>query len=156
MKNAQLIYNGLLKFYPHNYRKEFGAQMMQTFIDHYQDVEKSEGRVSINFWRLAITDEVKNITKQQITFLIEENNFQKVSVSTMVVSALLFMPLYALFYVALVKVSLALPHPHVSGIGVIIALAALLLFPGVLSMVVSYMLAHAFVSVFTKHKVKIA
>ncbi|CAN5853967.1 hypothetical protein BH10CHL1_BH10CHL1_22570 [soil metagenome] len=156
MKNAKLMYNGLLKFYPPSYRKEFGTQMMQTFIDHYQDVEKSEGRVSINFWRSAITDEIKNITKQQITVLIEENNFLKVSVSTLAVSAVLFMPLYALFYVALVKVSLALPHPHVSGIGVIIVLAMLLLLPGGLSLIVSYMLANEFVTVFTKHKVKIA
>ena len=66
-EKLQLIYNVILKFYPRNYRKAFGAQMMQTFSDHYQDIIESKGRVSIIFWLSTITDEIKNITRQHFT-----------------------------------------------------------------------------------------
>ena len=155
MKDAKRIYNTLLKLYPHRYRKEFGAQMMQTFIDNYTDVEKSEGYVSMFFWLSTVTDEIKNILEQQRTSLRDKNTTLNVTVPMLIVLAALFLPLYAVFFAALVKVSLTLPHPPMSGIGVAIALTALLVLPGVVSMAVSYALASALASVFQKRKVRV-
>jgi hypothetical protein len=148
MKNAKRLYNALLNRYPHRYRKEFGAQMMRTFIDHYQDVQKSEGRVGMSFWFSAIADEISNITQQHLTSLMEENSFLKVTASKLMVSALLFLPLYAVLYAIIVRASLALPHPPLSGSGVTIALTAILLFPSVVSAAGSYVLASALASIF--------
>ncbi len=154
MKNAIRLYNVILMFYPHSYREFFGAQMMQTFMDNYKDVEESDGSVSIRFGISAITDEIQNILRQHATSLTEGNNFLKVTVSKLVVSAILLVPLYAVFCALLVKISLALPHPHVSGIGALIALTAiLLLLPGLLGGMTSWVFASALVSVFPKRKV---
>ena len=151
MKTAIRIYNFLLRLYPPGYRKEFGAQMMQTFMDHYEDIEKAGGRTGMYFWSLTVTDEVRNIARQRAAFLTEENNFLKVSVWKLVISGILLLPLYAIFCASLVKISLALPHPHVSGIFAIIAMATVaVILPGLFSVVVSYTLASAFVGIFPR------
>ena len=152
MRNAKRFYNALLTLYPHGYRKAFGAQMMQTFLDYYADVETSEGRVSAAFWLSAITDEIKNIAEQRMASPGEGNKSVKITAFQGVVSAGLFFPLYAVFYAALVKISLALPHPPVSGIGFLIALTGLFLIPGVLSVVTGCVIANALMSVFPAHK----
>ena len=154
MKHANQIYKVLLKLYPQSYREAFGTQMMQTFIDHYADVEKSEGRVSLSFWLSVITDEVRNIPAQHLTPLKGTGTFLEVTVTKLALSAVLLIPLYVLFYAVLVQVSLALPHPHLSGIGVLIALAALLLLPGVFSLVASYALASAVVRILPSPEVR--
>lgn len=152
MKNAIRIYNALLRFYPASYRSAFGAQMLQTFIDHYKD-EVSGGHVNIRFWISTITDEFQNIAAQYGNLLMEGNSLRKVTVWKLLIAAVFIVPLYAIFYALLVRVSLALPHPHVSGISVVIALAALLLvFPGALSITASYLLANMLVSLFAKRK----
>ncbi len=155
MKNAVRIYDVLLRFYPQSYQEAFGAQMRQTFIDHYRDVEESEGRVSVGFWFSTLTDEMQNIFRQHATALAEGNGFLKVTFWKSVVAAVFGLPLYIIFYLLLVKVSLALPHPHVSGISAILALAAVLLvFPGVLSLMVSYVLASTLIRVVSERRVR--
>ena len=152
MKTARRVYSMLLMLYPHGYRKAFGAEMMQTFIDHYADVEKSEGRVSMTFWLWAMADEIKNVARQHAAPRTARDSFLRVTTTKLIMSALLLVPLYAVFYAVLVNVSLALPHPHVSGVGVVFTLAALCLLPGVLSGVCGYVIASAVVSVFTGRK----
>ena len=152
MKNAQQIYNALLYLYPRSYRKAFGAQMMQTFRDQYQDVEKSEGRVCTRFWLSAIADEIKNIATQHLTGFREGAILREVTASKVITSAVLLIPLYVVFYAALVNIALAVPHPHLSGIGVLIALGGLFLLPGAFSIMAGCALASTFASVFPRRK----
>lgn len=151
MKTAIRAYSLLLKFYPRQFRKEFGVQMIQTFRDHYNDLEKSGGHVGMSFWFMAVTDEVRNIARQRLAFLTEGNHFLKMSVGKLVLSALLVLPLYGIFCASMVKISLTLPHPPLSGIFAIIAMATVaVILPGILSVVLSYTLASAFVSILPK------
>jgi hypothetical protein len=154
MKTAIHFYRFLLCLYPRSYKEAFRAPMLQTFIDHYQDVEKSEGRVSVRFLFSTLADEVQDIARQHTTLLTERNTFLKVTIGKLLLSMLLLIPLYTTFYVVLVKTSLALHHPHVSGIGVLIVLALLLVVPGICSLMASYVLASAFVNVFPSRETK--
>jgi|GEM_PF-2643319 hypothetical protein len=131
MKNALQFYRLLLTLYPRAFRAAFGAQMLQTFLDQYADVEASEGAVGLAFWLFLLADEARSIAEQH----------RRASAARLALAAALFLPLFAVFYAALVRVSLALPHPPVSGAGFLLALAGLLLLPGILGAVVSYTLA---------------
>jgi hypothetical protein len=152
MKTATKLYSFLLSLYPRGYQQAFRAQMMQTFVDHYQDVEKLESHVSIGFWFSTIADEAQNIARQHTTLLTERNPFLRVTIGKLLLSMLLLIPFYATFFVLLVKISLALSHPHVSGIGVLVAFLLLLVVPGACGLGVSYLLASALVSIFRKRK----
>ena len=152
MKNALRIYKSLLRLYPHRYRKEFGEQMTQTIIDCYKDTEQSKGIFRMRFWLPAIADEIQNVARQHLTSLTAEGNFLKVTAGRLIISAMLFIPLYAIFGVLLVRISLALPHPHISGVGVLIAFALLLVLPGIVSAIVSYLLASALLCIVPKRK----
>lgn len=150
MKTAIRTYNLLLKFYPRQFRKEFGAQMIQTFRDHYNDLEKSGGHMGMFFWFMATKDEVRNIFRQRLAFFTEGNRLLKMSVEKLVLSAILVLPLYGIFCASIVNISLTLPHPPLSGIYAIIAMATVaVILPGILSVVLSYTLASAFVSIVT-------
>jgi len=140
MSKAVCAYKLLLYLYPRRYRVAFAAQMLQTFIDYYTDVERSEGRVSTRFWLSAITDEVTNIGRQHMLSLAE-NGLLRPTTSKLLLAAVFLVPLYPVFLVGVVKTSLALPHPPLSGIGVLIAFAAILLIPSALGLIVSYLLA---------------
>ena len=150
MKTAERIYGVLLTLYPRGYREAFGPEMMQTFLDHYEDVARSGGHVGSGFWLSALTDEIKNIARQHRASLTTAGDLSKVSTTASVVSALLFVPLCAVFYAALVTVSLAVPHPPVSGVGVVVTLSGLLFLSAVLSAVSSSALAGALVRAFTR------
>ena len=156
MKNARTLYAALLKLYPRRYRQAFGAQMLQTFLDHYQDVVTTEGRVGLAFWWATLCDEVPNIVRQHATAWIEERSFLQPSAAKLALAALLLFPLFALCYAAFVHVCLTLPHPHTGGIGVLFALAALLLLPGGVSLMVSYILASACIHLFAGRKAEAA
>ena len=83
-------------------------------------------------------------------------SFFRVTSSKLIASAVLLVPLYAVFLAAFAKAVLALPHPHVSGLGVVAALAALALVPGIFSLTASYVFASAIVRVFLKRQVRTA
>src|SRR3954454_21704441 len=87
------FYDLLLRLYPHSYRTLFGTQMRQTFIDHYQDVEASEGVVSMQFWLALITDEIPNIAREHAASMLERHPFLKFTTSKLVLAALIFSPL---------------------------------------------------------------
>ncbi len=83
MKNARTLYTALLKLYPCRYRQAFGTQMLQTFLDHYQDRAATEGRVGLAFWWATFCDEVPNIVRQRVTAWTEERSFLQPSVATL-------------------------------------------------------------------------
>jgi hypothetical protein len=120
---------------------------MQTFTDQYCDLKKSSGRIGITFWLAALVDEIAGIMRERTTWLREGKGFLRITGWKVVLSGLLLVPLYVASYAALVKISLALPHPVASGIGFLLALAFLLLCPAAFSMVVSYLLASTLVSI---------
>lgn len=142
MKSAIRIYALLLHLYPRRYRATFGAQMRQTFIDQYQDLQASQGHVGPRFWLALFSDEIQNIVREHMSWLTQENHFLKLSIAKVILAALFLIPLYPAFVLLFVRTSLALPHPSISGLGALIALAAvLLILPGVASILVSYLLA---------------
>lgn len=83
MNNARTLYTALLKLYPCRYRQAFGTQMLQTFLDHYQDMVSTEGRVGLAFWWATFCDEVPNIVRQRVTAWTEERSFLQPSVATL-------------------------------------------------------------------------
>jgi hypothetical protein len=141
MNTARRLYTLLLMLYPRSYRTAFGEQMMQTFIDHYTDVATSAGRVRIDFWLFMVSDEIKNIARQQIVSLREGRRLRPAMAAKMAVTAVLLIPLFAACYATLVTAVLAAPHPAVSGLSFLIALAALVLLSGIFSAATSYALA---------------
>lgn len=152
MKTAKRIYRLLLALYPPHYRNGFGKQMMQTFIDQYRDVASTEGQVRMDFWRFLITDELQNIVRQHLIALGESYPFLRLTTTKVMLSALLFLPLYVTFYTILVTVVLTMPHPQVNGVWFLLALAMLLLLPAVCSMLVSYVLASMLINRLPKRK----
>ncbi len=153
MKNAIRLYAVLLKLYPRGFRKAFGAEMRQTFTDHYSDIKNTKGHVGMDFWLATVTDEISNSIRQHMEPLMHEESFLTISAAKWVVAATLFIPLFALFYAAFVRVSLILPHPPVSGIGVLFAFAALVLLPLAFSVLTGYILACTLVRVLPRRTV---
>ena len=147
MRNPRGVYKALLKLYPTGYRSAFGDEMLQTFIDHYRDVEEAEGGVVISFWLSVVTDEMRNIAAQHRKSLMEADTFLEVTAPKLAIAAVLLIPLYAALYAVLVKVALSLPHPPLSGLAVAIALATLVLLPGLMSIATSYALASVLIEV---------
>jgi hypothetical protein len=140
MRNAVRTYKLLLSLYPYDYRAAFAAPMLQAFIDHYTDVERCEGQVSMRFWLSTIADELVNIRRQRMMSWTEEG-FLRATTWKLLLAAAFLVPLYPVFLAGVVKTSLTLPHPSLSGIGVIVAFGALLVIPSILGLTVSYLLA---------------
>ena len=150
MKTAKRLYTLLLMLYPQSYRTAFGEQMLQTFVDHYTDVATAAGGVGLDFWLLMVSDEITNIVRQQLVSLSAGRARLRVTAAKVVVSAVLLVPLYVVCYATLISAVLSAPHPPVSGIGVLIALAGLVLLSGILSAAASYALASLVVRVLPK------
>lgn len=151
MKTAIRIYGLLLWFYPRRFRKQFSAEMMQTFRDHCNDLQDMGGPMNVSFWFLTITDEARNIARQRLAFLTEENHFLRLSAGKLALGAVFLLPLFGIFSALFVRASLALPHPPLSGIVALIAMATVaVVLPGILSLAISYTLASAFVRILPK------
>ncbi len=153
MKHAIRLYSLLVTLYPRGFRETFGAQMRQTFADHYEDVERSEGHVGLRFWLALAVDELQHVGRQHADSLTKGGVLRKAVVGKAVVVALFFLPLYAACLGLMVNLALALPHPHVSGIFVVIAIASVVLvLPGIVSLTVSCLLVNALASIVAKDK----
>ncbi len=94
--------------------------------------------------------------RQHLTSLAEGHSFLRPTVTKLIVSAMLLIPLYAVFYAALVSASLLLPHPPVSGLAFLYALAGLVLLSGILSVVASYLLVSLFFSLLSQRKMRMS
>ncbi len=156
MNIAKQLYTLLLRLYPRSYRNAFGADMLQTFVDQYTDVKTSAGRVSMYFWLSTVTDELQNILRQYRTSLTEGHAFLRLTVTKLVVSAMLLIPLYPLCYAALVSAALRLPHPSVSGLGFLGVLAMVVLLAGIFSGATSYLLVSLVLSVRSQRKMSMS
>jgi hypothetical protein len=160
MKTAERVYDALLRLYPQSYRDTFGAEMRQTFRDLYQDVQRSHGRVGVGFWLEIVGDDLRNVLRQHAACAAAGNGSPGVTVFRRALTAALSVPLYALMFAALVRVCLALPHPHVSGLGALAALSALFVLPAFLSLAASWALATGLVraaaAVGTRRRMKAA
>jgi hypothetical protein len=153
MKNAIRVYGLLLRLYPRGYREAFGAQMLRTFVDWYADAGGAEGRVGVRFWFSLVADELRNVVRQHGAALAEGDGHVRVSVGRAAVAAVFAFPLFAAFWGLVVKLALALPHPPVSGIFAVVALATVaLVIPGVLGVAVSWVLAGALLRIWAKRK----
>src|SRR5437762_2982103 len=68
-RKALRYYAVLLKLYPAAFQRTFGAQMRQTFLDHYEDIQTALGRAGIRFWLGVVGDGVFSIVQEHSSTL---------------------------------------------------------------------------------------
>ena len=66
---AARFYMLLVRLYPRDHRRTFGAQMLQTFKDQYQDAAEERARAGIAFWLGVIGDEARGILRERVAGL---------------------------------------------------------------------------------------
>ena len=155
MKKEQHFYRLLLALYPRSYQRQFGPQMLQTFIDSLSDCERSDGRMIMYFWIFTFADEFKNIARQHFTPLENHDTFLRITGAKLAVAVVLLLPLFIAFYTALVSFAMILPHPSINGMGFLITFSTLCLLSFILSMMLGYTLASTSVRLFAKRKRRI-
>jgi hypothetical protein len=99
-ERAMWCYGLLLNLYPKRHRAAFGAQMLRTFQDHYNDVRAHGGRVGVAFWLAVVGDEAKNSMKEHIVDLRVRHllpNLLWIGAALLAASSFLWMPGYILF-----------------------------------------------------------
>lgn len=67
-------YAVLLRLYPRAHRQRFGAQMLQTFQDHYRDAVESGEQTEARFWLAVAGDESRSILAERIAALTERES----------------------------------------------------------------------------------
>jgi tetratricopeptide (TPR) repeat protein len=65
LARARRWYALVLRLYPAAHRRNFEAEMRQTFADHYRDVAAQDGRVGPAFWLAVLTDEARSIVRER-------------------------------------------------------------------------------------------
>ena len=66
MRRALWLYGWVVRCYPPDYRRMFGAQMMQTFADFYADMV-SQGQAGAGFWFDILIDDLAGILREQVS-----------------------------------------------------------------------------------------
>ncbi len=66
VERAARLYASLLRLYPAEYRRAFGAQMRQTFKDQYRDLSAQGRNVGMAFWFGVVGDAATSSAKEQI------------------------------------------------------------------------------------------
>jgi hypothetical protein len=148
MKSFRTLYRTWLWLYPPAYRRAFGAEMLQTFVDDCDDTRRTDGALGAGFWIAALTDELSNLARQHRDSIRETDGSPARTAGRLVLVALLLPATFVVSWASLVRLILAQPHPHVQGIGALAALAALVLAAGTLSLIASAIVAHAALAVF--------
>ncbi|HEV8666819.1 MAG TPA: hypothetical protein VN665_03150 [Candidatus Paceibacterota bacterium] len=146
------IYTVLLLLYPKAHRIRFGNEMMQVFEDAYAEA-KSKG-VLATFWARIISDAVVSAPAERmaelennlITFM--HNEYFKPTISKVILAAVGTVPLFWILTLAFVDLSEHLPHPHVSGVGVLLAFSLIVFVPMIVSATISYVCACGIAAVF--------
>lgn len=64
-ERAARLYASLLRLYPAEYRRAFGAQMRQTFKDHYRDLSAQGRGVGMAFWFDVVGDAATSSAKER-------------------------------------------------------------------------------------------
>ncbi|GEM_PF-3110243 len=62
--SGDAFYKALLLFYPEQYRRQFGHEMLLTFQDMYKDELAKHGKAGVGFWFSIGIDTVKSIIAQ--------------------------------------------------------------------------------------------
>jgi len=99
-ESAARFYAVLLKLYPKDHRRAFGAQMLRTFKDQYRDESGHCGKDGPAFWLAVVSDEAKHITKEQIVALRARRilpNLLSLGTGLLVASSFLWMRGYILY-----------------------------------------------------------
>ncbi len=156
MKSAQSLYGLLLRCYPPPFQAMFRDEMLQTFRDQYADVAMATGRARLHFWLFLVSDELKNILRQQLAARRANARRQSMSWSTVALAVVLGIPLFALAYGALVTLAVTVPHPPVHGIGVLLTFAGLLGSAFGFSAAASFSLAKALTHLLSKRNRQLA
>ncbi|MGI8550531.1 MAG: hypothetical protein ACR2PL_07005 [Dehalococcoidia bacterium] len=65
-ERAARFYALLLRMYPEDHRRAFGAQMLRTFKDQHQELSGHRGKTGLIFWLALVSDEAKNIAKERL------------------------------------------------------------------------------------------
>ncbi|MCW5716034.1 MAG: hypothetical protein KIT43_16090 [Bauldia sp.] len=143
---ATRLYRLILSLYPTAFRRQFGAEMMQTFNDHRDDIEANGGRTDAKFWLATVADEGANIVRQHGAALAERARLPRPTFAGIAVAALLFPPLFVALLAAGMSLAIAVPHPPMAGVAVLVGMGALVAVPALLAALVSYLLGSALVA----------
>jgi hypothetical protein len=76
-ERAERVYAWLLRLYPRAHWQAFGAQMLQTFRDHYRDAVETGGEQIAWFWLSVVGDEGKSLLREHIAAFAERIWFMK-------------------------------------------------------------------------------
>ncbi len=69
---SDAIYRGFLSFYPEQYRKRFGQEMLFSFQDMYKEEVSKYGKAGFIFWFSIITDTMQSAITQHIIMIKKE------------------------------------------------------------------------------------
>lgn len=109
IRSSEFIYELLLKFYPANYRQEYGEEMKYVFSESLKDAYNEYGEQGIiTLWARTSQDAIKSIFTQHLENLKggdtmnknttpSKNLNKRLSMWAVVVAAILMIPLVAKF-----------------------------------------------------------
>jgi hypothetical protein len=122
----------------------FASEMEQTFADLYREADHT-GRLSLGMFLVAfLIDELRNILAQHWTELAVARRTGTIPAGQILLAAFLVIPCWVGATGISVSLALALPHPALSGVFVLVALAlVLLIVPTLVALAVSWLLARA-------------
>lgn len=67
--HAEKLFNLFLLFYPEQYRKKYGHEMLLLFQDMYQEELTKKGDISLTFWFSQFVDITKSVIEQHIDMI---------------------------------------------------------------------------------------
>jgi len=67
--NAEKLFNFFLLFYPEQYRKKYGQEMLMLFHDMYQEELEKKGNIGVEFWFSQVGDMTKSVIEQHIDMI---------------------------------------------------------------------------------------
>lgn len=142
--SAVIAYRLVLRLYPPSFRRRFGAEMAQTFLDHRADLAARGGHTGLRFWAALLADEAGNLVRQHGAAFAA--SVPRPTRGRIVLAALLFPPLFGAFLLATANLTAAVPHPALSGLAVLLGMGVLIAVPALLAAAASYLLASAMAS----------
>lgn len=69
LRRSRDLYSFILKFYPKDYRQEFGEEMEYVFSESLKDANSGDGEGAFNFWIRTISDTSKSLIKENVETL---------------------------------------------------------------------------------------
>jgi len=106
--NGEKIFNILLLFYPEQYRKRYGHEMLLLFRDMYKEEFTRKDRISLSFWVTQVGDITKSAIEQHID-MIQKQGIKKYLQKTLhinvfnIVGSLFLLPAFIVFCIDLIS-----------------------------------------------------